>query len=172
MIEFLKRTGAAVAVMTAMAVSPAAQAAESRHQGHPGGGIHIGGGGGGGGGGRSFGVVPHKIAPGFQGGGIKRNYGGNAAGPIGLVPNRHQNPGPGLVSKHPGGGNAKHWNNGGDRHERRAHHRRGHLFVYGVPAYDTYYDDSYGAYNCRYYWHRYQQTGNPKWKWRYYDCIG
>jgi hypothetical protein len=176
LIEFLKRASpAALALITALAFSPAAQAAEAHHPGHPGGGIHIGGGGGGGGG-RPIAVVPHNIAPGLQGGGVKHNYNGNPARPLGLVPNRHQNPGAGIVSRHPGGGVTKHWDrdgdHDGDHHEHHAHHRRGHLFVYGVPYYDNYYDDSYGDDTCRYFWHRYQQTGNPKWKWRYYDCIG
>jgi hypothetical protein len=178
MIDLLKRSAAAAAMIGALAFSPTAHAAEAGHMGHPGGGIHIGAGGGGGGG-TPFGAMPHRVAPGFQGGGIKHNYSGNQAGPIGLMPNRHQNPRPGIVSSHPGGGNVKHWNNGGDRdgdhHEHHQHHRR-HLFVYSLPAYDNYYDDSYddsyGDNTCRYYWHRYQQTGNPKWKWRYYDCIG
>lgn len=180
MIEVLRRTGAAVAVMTALAFSTAAQAAEAGHAGHAGGGIHMGGGAGGGGG-TPFGGIPHKIAPGFQGGGFKHNYGGNTVGPIGIAPHQHQNTGqnagPGIVLKHPGGGVTKHWDrdgdHDGDHHEHHARHHRGHLFVYGVPAYDNYYyDDSYGDDTCRYYWQRYQQTGNPKWKWRYYDCIG
>ena len=55
---------------------------------------------------------------------------------------------------------------GHDRH----HHRR-HIYVYDVPVYSG--DDDYnnGDRACAYYWQRYQRTGNPKWKYRYYDCI-
>jgi hypothetical protein len=171
MITFLKRTGALVAVVATLALSPVAEAAQA---GHPSGGIHIGGGAGGGGGGAPVGIMPHHIAPAHPGGGVKHIYGGNGPGPVGLAPHHKPNSLPGVATQHPGGGINKHWDhkgdNDGDHHEHHAHHRH-HLFVYGVPYYDNFYDDSYGD-TCGYYWRRYQQTGNPKWKWRYYDCIG
>lgn len=106
-------------------------------------GPRIGGGGGGGGG---------FVKPGGGGGrpgGNWNNGGGYSGGGI----------------KH-GGGGKHHYGN----------HRPRRFYSYGVPAY--YYDDSYSSYaysasddECGYLWRRYLNTGNPKWKRRYYNCI-
>jgi hypothetical protein len=122
-----------------------------------GGGIHIGGGGGPrfGGGGPRFGGAGMKFSgPRFHGGGIK--YGGKHFG----------------GGKYYGGG--KHYGGYGGRPRYRGRYWR--YYAYGVPlwAYDGYYDGAYydGYYGgCSYLWRRYLRTGNPKWKYRYYDCI-
>ena len=140
---------ASVVAVAAMFAMPAAEAAQ-KHA--PGGSTFTFNNGSGGGGAR-----PH-----IGGGGGNHAY--------------RPNPGnqfPGGVKQHSynnwnGGGN---WN-GGNHHRR---HRGGYL-VYSAPFYGNYYNDSY-AYNysddddCRYFWRKYQRTGNPVWKRRYYRCI-
>lgn len=64
-------------------------------------------------------------------------------------------------------------------HIARHHRHRGlRFYTYGAPAYyyydtypiyDEYYDDADAG--CAHLWKRYLRTGNPKWKYRYYDCI-
>ena len=50
------------------------------------------------------------------------------------------------------------------------HHHHGRFFAYAVPLYD--YDYSYGYSNgCGWLWQRYLNTGSPRWKHRYYECI-
>jgi hypothetical protein len=61
--------------------------------------------------------------------------------------------------------------NFGKHHHRR--HRGLRFYSYGAPfLYDDYaYSYDYADDGCYVYWNRYLRTGNPKWKYRYYDCI-
>lgn len=139
-------------------------------------GFGIGGGHAGGSAGQSpASVSPARTAPGNLSGGIRHNGGQPGMSNYAVAPNRHRNDGPGSA-----GQVANHHNYDGGNYsnhsERRGRHHRGGFFIYGGPSYDTYYSDNYSYSSdddsCRYYWHRYQRTGNVKWKWRYYDCIG
>lgn len=80
-----------------------------------------------------------------------------------------------------GGRKYSNWNGGGNWNGPRHHHRhnRGFRFyTYGAPYYyDDYYDYGYASYDddysgaCSVYYRRWQATGSPRWRNRYYDCI-
>ena len=124
-------------------------------------------------------ISPARTAPGNIGAGARHNGGQPGPGNFTDAPNRHRNEGAGSAGQaanhhdHDGGNTDNH---NGNHSEHRGRHHRGGIFVYGGPSYDTYYSDNYSYNNdddsCRYYWQRYQRTGNVKWKWRYYDCVG
>lgn len=173
MKSFAKVFGAAA--LAALMVAPAALAREGGH----------GGGGGGGGGGFSGGSGGHS------GGGA--NFGGGRMGGGGIQSHGARNfggaPGQPRFSNNFGGGDrgirgprrnySDNWNgnwNGPRNHHRR--HRGGlRFYSYGSPYYyDDYYDYGYSSWadddvSCSYYWRKYQQTGSPRWKARYYNCI-
>ena len=167
---------AGAAIIAAAAFIPSAAAVGMAHGGHGGGGIHMGGNFGGG---AHFNAAPHFNMQSHPMGTVKHwNGGGN---PIALAPHRQVNPGPGPVpghvvtQRHFDKGVARHverhFDHDGDHPQHHRHHRN--FFVYGYPSNDRYYD--YSSYNdgtCGYYWNRYLRTGNLKWKYRYYDCIG
>jgi hypothetical protein len=164
MTRRLKLAGAAM--LATLALSPAAMAHYHGHAGSFGGNTgHISSG-------------PVGIAPHYTGGGspigLKQNYG--TSHNIGNFQNQKIYSGPKIVHPHPGGSViTKHIDHDGDHDGRHHHHHHGGAFFYTSPYYyyDNYYD--YGYYNddsCSYYWRRYLRTGNPKWKYRYYDCVG
>ncbi|HMN36597.1 MAG TPA: hypothetical protein PKD49_02650 [Hyphomicrobium sp.] len=69
------------------------------------------------------------------------------------------------------------WNGKGDWSGKGHHHHRHHrhryypgFYGYAWPYYDDYYYYGYDG-NCAWLWRRWLQTGNPKWKYRYYECI-
>lgn len=68
-----------------------------------------------------------------------------------------------------GGGGIAH--NPG-RHDNGHNRRHRNRVYYAVPSY-SYDSYAYSGFDgdCRYYWRRYQRTGNPVWKHRYYQCI-
>jgi hypothetical protein len=144
-----------------MALSPAAMARNVGHAGSFGGNAAFGGNSGHISSG-SVGIAPH----------FSRN-----SSPVAFKQNfgtAHTYSGPKFVHPHTGSNvYSKHIDRDGD-HDRRRHHRgRGGVYFYSYPYYDDYYDYSY--YNddsCSYYWRRYLRTGNPQWKYRYYDCVG
>ena len=140
-MKTILRWGAAALLATGLSISAASAG------GHHGGGFAGGGGGHaviGGGGGRAPHVTVAKPGVAFNGGGVRS------------VP--HFN------GRHISNGN--HEGNFG--HNRHHHHNR--FFAYSVPLYD--YDYSYGYSNgCGWLWQRYLNTGNPRWKHRYYECI-
>jgi hypothetical protein len=62
---------------------------------------------------------------------------------------------------------------GHDHGDHHGHHGRFPIFIGG--GYGGYYDDYYygGDYGgCGYEWSRWQRTGNPYWRNRYYACAG
>lgn len=166
------------AALAAMLVAPQAMARDGRGggPGFSGGGFHGGGkiGGMGGGfnrGGGNFGGGNFARAPRFDGGSVSRGPRlGNQAFDRGPRNSFDGFKGPGR--KHSGnwGGN---WD--GPRHHHR-HNRGFGFYTYGAPYYyDDYYDYGYSSFDddgaCSVYWRRWQATGSPRWRARYYDCI-
>lgn len=108
--------------------------------------------------------------PKFSGsGGGPRFSGGGGGGP-------KFSGGGGSGRKFSGGGGGGRKFSGGGRHGGGGKHvgrRGGYRYGYGVGV--PYYFDSYSFIDddneCSYLWRRYKRTGNPKWKYRYYDCI-
>lgn len=69
-----------------------------------------------------------------------------------------------LHTGHPGPIHTAHMHPGHDHHH--SHHRHGVVFGVG----DVYVGD-YGYYSCGYEYSRWQATGSPYWRERYYDCV-
>jgi hypothetical protein len=125
--------------------------------GNPVGGINIGGG--------------IKQGGGMNpGGGIRQGGGGGSGGGVAIAPNNRPNRGLGDGRRRQGGNWAA---NGDGRHYGNKHRRnRGvNFYVYSAPYYNDYADD-YSYDDCGRFWRRYEQTGRPVWKRRYYNCIG
>jgi hypothetical protein len=95
---------------------------------------------------------------------IERNFYPSNAGGVRSLDRGNRGGGGGGIAHNPG----RHYN--GHQGENRRHHGRRNTIIYAVPSYDDYAYSS-GDDDCRYYWRRYQRTGNPIWKYRYYDCI-
>lgn len=107
-------------------------------------------------------VRGHLGAPGRGHGG---NWSGGGPKPSGGVYVPRGKPGKPWV----GGGYVKP-GHGGGHHGHHRPHRRG-IRVYSAPLYYDYEDYSYRGDDCGWLWQRWLQTGNPKWKRRYYNCI-
>ena len=173
-MKTIMKAAATVAFAAALSVTPAmAQGNPSgggvRAGGNTIGGISVGGGmkqgGGGGVGGFSGGTMKQGGAM-SQGGGIKQGGSGGVA----IAPNNWPNRGLGDGRRRQAGnwaanGDGRHY---GNKHRR---HRGVNFYVYGAP-YDNDYADDYDDDDCGRFWRRYQQTGRPVWKRRYYNCIG
>ncbi|MCB1485197.1 MAG: hypothetical protein KDJ17_09935, partial [Hyphomicrobiaceae bacterium] len=54
-------------------------------------------------------------------------------------------------------------------HYRGKYPYRYYGYGYALPYY--YMDNYYYGGSCAWLWRKWLQTGNPKWKYRYYDCI-
>lgn len=154
----MNRTLAAVsaALFAVGAMAGPSLAAPPGHGG--GGGGHVGGGGGGGGGGHAGGGGGHIGGGGGGGGGFA---GPRHIAPPQIAPQRPTyvpNVRPDTINRH---------------HKHHHNHRHGRRIIIGAPYYGGYYDYGYRSYNddCDYLWQRWQRTGNPKWKARYYRCI-
>jgi hypothetical protein len=169
MTTILKLAGATLAA--ALALSLPAGAAERGHYDHGSSGVHINAA-------PHITMAPHTIsnnrAVGIHSSSdVRLHNNGGVGHTIGIVPNKYQNPGPGIVHKHFNDGAIVHRDRDHDGDgDHRIHRRHRGIYIYTNPYYDNYYDDGYYPDTCGYYWQRYLHTGNPKWKYRYYDCIG
>jgi hypothetical protein len=155
MLKPTTRIGIA-AIMATLSVSSPAVAAEGRTPGAKFSGS-------------SWGNVPNvgdrNVAPSGGGGGAIRPPRGDGGG-------TNYNGGGGGRPNRGGGGYAGGGNNHFDGGERYRRHRYSSYYSYSAPVYyDNYYVENDDDGDCRIYWRRYQATGNPKWRYRYRQCI-
>jgi hypothetical protein len=171
--NFLAGAVAALALCLVVPVAEAAQRggniAGGVQGGYVGGGAMRGGGVGGfsGGGMRAAPSMsaPRAMAP--VGGGPRVYNRSYSPGTTSSFPKIVTKPGRGAWKGDPGVRPGK-WT-GGHGYKHR-HHRR-HVRFYGYPYFYNYDDGYYRSGGCGWLWQRYLITGNPKWKYRYYDCI-
>ncbi|MBL8884896.1 MAG: hypothetical protein JNL45_17780 [Hyphomicrobium sp.] len=182
--------GALLALGLVMPMSEIANSASARSGPFVGVGPSMGGGGVRMGGGVRSGPFV-GVGPRMGGGGAPRMYSPRASGPKFSAPRASAprfNPGykgkGNWSGKGPRGGNwsgkgpgGKHWsggNWGGKGHRHHGRHRyypRG-FYGYALPYYyDDFYSYSYSDGGCAWLWQRWLETGNPTWKYRYYECI-
>lgn len=196
MMKLMHTVGAVALALTLGLANPAL--AQQRGGGGGGNAPAVSGGGGGGGGGiRSGGGGGGGGIRSGGGGGPRMGMPGNGprvatpggSGPRARAGGRSRSPDQGLsrAGRRDGGANTSRLDRGnrngidrGSRYAGRGNLNRDRQFrgrgqwrggrFYAFPLYSSGWDYSNYGSGCGYYWNRWQRTGNPVWRARYYDC--